>query len=135
MPKAGAREARTMAGPRSGGTPQPVERAPAATRGAGISLATLWNALPPAGRIALVGVVASALVAVALGVFITREIRHELLEAEGRGLQAAVAAVEPSLAELVDGPLGADDIALLDRLLAPGVLDGERVRAELGAPE
>ena len=122
-----------MAGPRSGGITQPVERAPAATRGAGISLATLWNALPPAGRIALVGVVASALVAVALGVFITREIRHELLEAEGRGLQAAVAAVEPSLAELVDGPLSADEIALLDRLVDRWILDGDRVRTKLWA--
>ena len=122
-----------MAGPLSGGITQPVERAPAVTQAARISLATLWNALPPSGRVALVGVVASALVAVALGVFITREIRHELLAAEGRGLQAAVAAVEPSLAELADGPLTADEVALLDRLVDRWILDSDRVRAKLWA--
>src|SRR3989304_5864703 len=114
MPEAGARGARPRAGPRWGGIPQPGERAPAATRGAGISLATLWNALPPAGRIALVGVVASALVAVALGVFVTRAIRHELLEAGAGCLKRAVYDVGGESAMMQAKKVPGDEIALLD---------------------
>ena len=64
-----------------------------ATVGRGVT--ALWAALPPAGRIALGGVLASAAVAVALGIFIPLEIRQHLLVAESRGLrlQAAILAI------------------------------------------
>jgi signal transduction histidine kinase len=94
-------------------------------------LMSVWRALPPAGRIALVGVAFSAVVAVALGVFIQLEIRRHLLIAGGRGLEAAVAAIAPSLPELDKGALDGDQIAHLDWLVHRAILDADHVRAKL----
>lgn len=96
-------------------------------RGAG----ALWATLPPAGRIALAGVLASAAVAVALGIFIPLEVRRHLLIAEGRGLEAAVAVLEPSLPDLSAGHLSAEEIAMVDRLVDRALLDADHVRAKL----
>lgn len=90
-----------------------------------------WGALPPAARVAMLGVLASALVAIALGIYIPLEIRRHLLEAEGRGLEAAVTALEPSLPELDAGPLEASQIEALDRLVDRTLLDADHVRAKL----
>ena len=98
-------------------------------------LGTMWAALPPTGRVALLGVLASALVAVALGIFIPVEIRRHLIVAEGRGLQAAVAALEPSLPDLTAGPLSAEEIAATDRLVDRTLLDSDHVRAKLWSLE
>ena len=46
-------------------------------------IAALWGALPAARRVALGGILASAAVAVALGMFIPFEMRRHLLVAEG----------------------------------------------------
>jgi signal transduction histidine kinase len=94
-------------------------------------LATMWQALPTAGRFALVGVLMSAIVAVALGVFIPLETRRHVLIANGRGLEAAVMAIQPSLPDLTSGPLSADEVAHLDRLVGRAILDTDHVRAKL----
>lgn len=106
-------------------------------RGAGIgrSLGQMWDALPPGGRVALGGVVASAAVAVALGLFINLEIRRHLLDAEGKGLQAAVAALAPSLPIPADRPLSPAEIEVADRLVDRGLLDADHVRAKLWSLE
>ena len=91
----------------------------------------MWDALPPGGRVALGGVVASAVVAVALGLFINVEIRRHLLDAEGKGLQAAVAALAPSLTIPADRPLSPAEIAVADRIVDRGLLDADHVRAKL----
>lgn len=108
-----------------------------AIRGTGIgrTLGPMWDALPPGGRVALGGVVASAAVAVALGLFINLEIRRHLLEAEGKGLQAAVAALAPSLPIPADRPLSPAEIAVADRLVDRGLLDADHVRAKLWSLE
>lgn len=91
-----------------------------------------WGTLPPAARVALLGLLASALVAVALGVYISIEIRRHLLDAEGRGLQAAVTAIEPSLpTTLQAGALDSEDIERLDRLIDRAFLDTDHVRVKL----
>ena len=97
----------------------------------GRGAAALWATLPPAGRFALAGVLASAAVAVALGIFIPLEIRQHLLIAESRGLEAAVAALEPSLPDLSTGRLSSEDIETTDRLVDRALLDAEHVRAKL----
>ena len=91
----------------------------------------LWATLPPGGRFALAGVVASAAVAVALGMFIPLEVRQHLLTAESRGLAAAVAALEPSLPDLSGGRLSSEEIETTDRLVDRALLDADHVRAKL----
>ena len=93
-------------------------------------LRTVWTALPPTGRVAFLGVLASAIVAVALGIFIPLEIRQHLLVAESRGLQAAVTALAPQLPDL-SRPLTVDEIATADRLVDRSLLDADHVRAKL----
>jgi signal transduction histidine kinase len=97
----------------------------------GRSIAALWATLPPAGRIALAGVLASAVVAIALGIFIPLEIRQHLLVAESRGLEAAVAALEPSLPDLTGGRLSSEEIDKTDQLVDRALLDAGHVRAKL----
>ncbi len=92
-----------------------------------------WRALPPSGRFGLLGVLASAVVAIALGLFIPLEVRRHLLEAEGRGLEAAVVALQPSLPDLSSGPLSSTEISLTDRLVDRAILDSDHVRAKLWA--
>lgn len=91
----------------------------------------IWGALPPPGRVALLGVLASAVVAIALGVYIPLEIRRHLLDAEGRGLEAAVAALQPSLPRLDGGPIDPVELDRLDRLIDRTLLDSDHVRAKL----
>lgn len=93
--------------------------------------AALWATLPPSGRIALAGVLASAVVAVALGIFIPLEIRRHLLIAESRGLESAVTALEPSLPDLTGGRLSPEEIETADRLVDRALLDADHVRAKL----
>ncbi len=100
-------------------------------RGVTSGLAASWSALPPAGRFALAGVLASALIAVALGVFIPLEIRQHLLIAEARGLEAAVAVLAPSLPDLTTGRLSTAEIEQTDRLVDRALLDADHVRAKL----
>lgn len=97
----------------------------------GRGAAALWATLPPAGRIALAGLLASAVVAIALGIFIPLEIRQHLLVAESRGLEAAVAALEPSLPDLTSGRLSSEEIDKTDRLVDRALLDADHVRAKL----
>lgn len=122
----------------AGATPGTVLHARAAMPVAALarrSLGTVWAALPPTGRVALLGVLGSALVAVVLGIFIPVEIRRHLIVAEGRGLQAAVAALEPSLPDLTAGPLSPEEIAGTDRLVDRTLLDSDHVRAKLWSLE
>ncbi len=95
------------------------------------AVAALWEALPAAGRVALAGVLASAVVALALGIFIPIEIRRHLLLAEARGLEAAVMALEPSLPNLTGGALSAEEIDRTERLVDRALLDSDHVRAKL----
>ena len=90
-----------------------------------------WGALPPAGRVALLGLLASAVVAIALGAYIPLEIRRHLLDAQGRGLQAAVAALQPSLPRLDGRPFDPADLDRLDHLVDRTLLDADRVRVKL----
>src|SRR3990172_2225190 len=90
-----------------------------------------WGALPPSGRLALLGVLASAVVAIALGLYIPLEIRRHLLDAEGRGLEAAVVALTPSLPDLSSGSLTADEIELTDQLVGRALLGSGHVPAKL----
>ena len=90
-----------------------------------------WGALPPAARVALLGVLASALVAIALGVYIPLEIRRHLLDAEGRGLQSAVAALQPALPRLDGQPFSPAELERLDRLVDRTLLDSDHVRAKI----
>lgn len=94
-------------------------------------LGAMWDALPPGGRVAFAGVVASAAIAVALGLFINVEIRRHLLDAQARGLQAAVAALAPSLPVLAGQPLSVVEIEATDRLVDRALLDAEHVRVKL----
>lgn len=94
---------------------------------------TLWRALPRVGRLALVGLLASAMAAIVLGLTITTEVKRQLLDAEGRGLQAAVAAIEPELTALGSSPLSARRIEELDRVMNEAILGGTHVRAKLWA--
>lgn len=95
----------------------------------------VWNALPAAGRFALLGVAVSGLVAVALGVFIPLEIRRHLLIADGRGLEAAVTVLQPSLPDVRAGTFDPEEIAALDRLVDRTLLDADHVRAKLWSLE
>ncbi len=106
-------------------------RRTAVTARIGPGVGALWGALPTAGRIALAGVLASAALAVVLGIFIPVEIRRHLLVAEGRGLQAAVIALEPSLPTLTDGPLSGQELIETHRLVDRALLDSDHVRAKL----
>ena len=112
----------------AGRLPAVLERS---TRQARSGLGVIWRALPAVGRVALLGVLFSAVVAVALGVFIPLEIRRHLLAAGGRGLEAAVEAMAPSLPSLRDGPLDAEQLAHVDRLVNRAILDADHVRAKL----
>lgn len=94
-------------------------------------LRSLWAALPAVGRIGLAGVLASAVIAVALGVYIPVEVRKHLLTASGRGLEAAVIAIQPSMPDLERGPLVAAEIAHLDEIVGRAILDSDHVRAKL----
>ena len=111
------------------GSPSDVATVPTAHARRGVH--SPWGALPLAGRVALLGVLVSALVAIALGVYIPLEIRRHLLDAEGRGLQAAVAALQPALPRLDGHPFDPADIELLDRLVDRTLLDADHVRAKL----
>lgn len=111
------------------GSPKDVAKVPMAHARRGIHFA--WGALPPAARVALLGVLASALVAVALGVYIPLEIRRHLLDAEGRGLQAAVAALQPALPRLDGRPFSPAELERLDRLVDRTLLDSDHVRAKI----
>ena len=97
-----------------------------------MALHSLWSELPAAGRFALFGVVGSGLVALGLGMFITAETRGQVIVAEGRGLQAAVAAIEPSLPPL-EGRRSLTDaeIEATERLVEGALLDADHVRAKL----
>lgn len=90
-----------------------------------------WRALSPPGRAAMAGVIASGMVAVALGLFIDSEIRGQLLDAEGRGLRSAVTAIEPDLRPMPRPPLTAAETDRLDRLVDRAILDSRRVRVKL----
>lgn len=94
-------------------------------------IAALWAALPPAGRIALAGILASAVIAIALGIFIPLEIRRHLLIAESRGLEAAVSALSPSLPDLTVGRLSNAEVERTDRLVDRALIDADHVRAKL----
>ena len=111
------------------GSPIAVATVPTAHARRGIHSA--WGALPPAARVALLGVLASALVAIALGAYIPLEIRRHLLDAQGRGLQAAVAALQPSLPRLDGRPFDPADLDRLDHLVDRTLLDADRVRVKL----
>ena len=96
------------------------------------ALHSVWWELPSAGRFALLGVIASGLVALGLGVFITAETRGQLMVAEGRGIQTAVAAIEPALPPLQGRrSLTSAEIAVLDRLVDRALLDSDHIRAKL----
>lgn len=90
-----------------------------------------WTAFPPTGRVALLGVVASAVIAVALGIFIPIEVRRHLLTAEARGLEAAVVALTPSLPDFSAGGLSPTQVAVADTLVDRAILDADHVRAKL----
>lgn len=109
----------------------PVPRESSRQQRVRMGASTLWRALPPIGRLALIGLLASAMAAILLGLTITTEIKRQLLDAEGRGLQAAVAAIEPALMGLGEPPLGAREMEALDRTMSESVLGGTHVRAKL----
>lgn len=91
----------------------------------------LWRALPAAGRFALLGVLTSALVAVALGLFIPLEVRRHLLSANARGLEAAVLALGPSMPDVRRGPPPPEQAAVFHRLVDRALLDANHVRVKL----
>jgi len=94
-------------------------------------LAATSRSLDPVARIALLGVVAAAIVAVALGMFITNQTRNDLIVAEQRGLQTAVAAIEDQLPVLTGGALTPREIEVVDDLTRGAILGGDHVRVKL----
>jgi len=94
-------------------------------------LAATSRSLDPAARVALMGVVAAAIVAVALGMFITSQTRNDLIVAEQRGLQTAVAAIEAQLPVLTEGALAPTEIEAVDNLARGAILGGDHVRVKL----
>jgi signal transduction histidine kinase len=86
---------------------------------------------PPTWRAALLGVIASAVIAVALGIFIPLEVRRHVLTAEARGLEAAVQALTPSLPDFSSGRLTSEQVAEADALVDRALLDADHVRAKL----
>lgn len=91
------------------------------------------SALPATAWLALLGVAASALVAVGLGLFINAEVRDRLLAAEARGLESAVNTLSAELPDLDLLPLSPEDIERLDKLVDRAILDADHVRAKLWA--
>ena len=83
-------------------------------------------------RVSFVGVVVAALVAVALGVFITSQTRQDIIVAEQRGLRTAVAAFEDQLPDL-DQPLTPSEVESVHRLVEEAILGGSHVRVKLWA--
>lgn len=95
------------------------------------AVGALWEVLPPAGRVALAGLVASAAIALALGIFIPAEIKRHLLIAEARGLEAAVDALAPALPDLTHGALTPEELEATERLVDRALLDrGELMSME-----
>jgi len=97
----------------------------------GSGFAATSRSLDPVARIALLGVVAAAIVAVALGVFITSQTRNDLIVAEQRGLQTAVAAIEDQLPVLTEGALTPAEVEAVDNLTRGAILGGDHVRVKL----
>jgi len=97
----------------------------------GSGFAATSRSLDPVARIALLGVVAAAIVAVALGMFITSQTRNDLIVAEQRGLQTAVAAIEDQLPVLTEGALTPAEVEAVDNLTRGAILGGDHVRVKL----
>lgn len=92
----------------------------------------LWRELRPAGRFALLGFVAAALVTITLGVYLPSAVRDELISVEARWLQAATATLERSLPPLSGRTdLSDAEYAQVERVLSLRVLGDDRVRVKL----
>jgi len=109
--------------------PRVVSRMLAAVAG---MAGALTRSLDRTARISLVGVVLAGVIAVVLGVFITSQTRKDLIVAEQRGLEAAVAAIGDRLPDL-DDPLSTAEIGSVHRLVEEAILGGSHVRVKLWA--
>ncbi len=91
-----------------------------------------WEVLPRSGRVALLGVAASALLAVALGLVIPRIAEHHVLSARLDAIRALVRALEGQelIPAIGDGLRGASYEAF-DDVVRSGLLGGENLRVKL----
>jgi signal transduction histidine kinase len=97
------------------------------------AIGSLRHALDPAAWVSIAGLAAAAVVAVALGLFITSQVRRDILIAEQRGLASAVAAIEGQLPDLSSGALAPAELEAVDALVSRAVLGDEHVRVKLWA--
>lgn len=104
----------------------------ARARGASGLPGVLWQELRPAGRFALLGFAAAALVTISLGVYLPSAVRDELITVEGRWLQAATATLEGSLPPLAGRTdLSDAEYAQVERVMSQRILGDDRVRVKL----
>ncbi|MBI4260325.1 MAG: hypothetical protein HY658_07135 [Actinobacteria bacterium] len=92
-----------------------------------------WQGLPSWGRISFLGLGAAALLAVALGIYIPRQVERHMLRAQtDSNRQVLEALLETRTLPLDDMGSGMGD---LDRFVASAILRGDFVRVKLWSPE
>jgi signal transduction histidine kinase len=91
-----------------------------------------WRALSRSGRIAIAGIVASALLAVSLGVVIPRVVEGHVLEARLEAVSALVRVLEDGhLIPPTDEHLSGESLDRFDSVVRGGLLGGDNVRVKL----
>lgn len=91
-----------------------------------------WRALSRAGRLSAAGVAASALLAVALGLFIPRAAEHHTIGARLDAMASLVRVLERQTLIPIDGePLTGDAYERFDDTVRGGLLGGENLRVKL----
>ncbi len=91
-----------------------------------------WDVLSWVGRLAVAGVVASAVLAVALGLFIPHVVERQALESRLEMTTSLVRVLEQQgLVPDMDEPLGGAALARFDGVVRGGLLGGENLRVKL----
>ena len=87
-----------------------------------------WRALTSWGRVSLVGLVAAALLAVGLGVFIPHQVEKHMLQSE---MDANTQVLQALLGTATLQPAGENELVALDRFVRQSILHGYFVRVKL----
>lgn len=91
-----------------------------------------WAALSRTGRLSIAGVVASAALAIALGIAIPRIAESQSIDARAEAAHSLVHSLRSSdLIPTIDEPLSGGEYEAFDRMVRDGLLGGENVRVKL----